>query len=126
MSEVPEIEGHMIKSTDKIGGIGEPGVPPLAPAVANSPSPKNSGKRYLGRRTGRFLDPRGGFGPGFRLKREGRFSGKHLRESEGVAGTNYRPETRKAASCRRTPKELSKTTDSDGPAGGRRRPEERG
>ena len=26
----------MIKSTDKIGGIGEPGVPPLAPALANA------------------------------------------------------------------------------------------
>jgi isoquinoline 1-oxidoreductase beta subunit len=36
MSEVPEIEVHMVKSTDKIGGIGEPGVPPLAPAVANA------------------------------------------------------------------------------------------
>ena len=36
MSEVPEIEVHMIQSTDKIGGIGEPGVPPLAPAVANA------------------------------------------------------------------------------------------
>jgi isoquinoline 1-oxidoreductase beta subunit len=36
MSEVPEIEVHIVKSTDKIGGIGEPGVPPLAPAVANA------------------------------------------------------------------------------------------
>ena len=27
MSEVPEIEVHMVKSTDKIGGIGELGVP---------------------------------------------------------------------------------------------------
>jgi isoquinoline 1-oxidoreductase beta subunit len=36
MSEVPEIEVHRIKSTDKIGGIGEPGVPPLAPALANA------------------------------------------------------------------------------------------
>jgi isoquinoline 1-oxidoreductase beta subunit len=36
MSEVPEIEVHMVKSTDRIGGIGEPGVPPLAPAVANA------------------------------------------------------------------------------------------
>ncbi len=36
MSEVPDIEVHMVKSTDKIGGIGEPGVPPLAPAVANA------------------------------------------------------------------------------------------
>jgi isoquinoline 1-oxidoreductase subunit beta len=36
MSEVPEIEVHWVKSTDKIGGIGELGVPPLAPAVANA------------------------------------------------------------------------------------------
>ncbi|MFH1628656.1 MAG: xanthine dehydrogenase family protein molybdopterin-binding subunit [Pseudomonadota bacterium] len=36
MSEVPEIEVHIVKSKDKMGGIGEPGVPPLAPAVANA------------------------------------------------------------------------------------------
>lgn len=36
MSETPEIEVHIVKSTDKIGGIGELGVPPLAPAVANA------------------------------------------------------------------------------------------
>jgi isoquinoline 1-oxidoreductase beta subunit len=36
MSEVPEIEVHIVKSTEKIGGIGEPGVPPAAPAVANA------------------------------------------------------------------------------------------
>jgi len=36
MSETPEIEVHIVKSTDKIGGIGEPGVPPVAPAVANA------------------------------------------------------------------------------------------
>ena len=36
MSEVPEIEVHVVKSTEKMGGIGEPGVPPLAPAVANA------------------------------------------------------------------------------------------
>jgi isoquinoline 1-oxidoreductase beta subunit len=36
MSEVPEIEVHMVKTSEKIGGIGEPGVPPLAPAVANA------------------------------------------------------------------------------------------
>jgi isoquinoline 1-oxidoreductase beta subunit len=36
MSEVPEIEVHIVKSDDKMGGIGEPGVPPLAPAVANA------------------------------------------------------------------------------------------
>ena len=36
MSETPEIEVHMIKSKEKIGGIGEVGVPPTAPAVANA------------------------------------------------------------------------------------------
>jgi len=36
MSEIPEIEVHIVKSTEPIGGIGEPGVPPLAPAVANA------------------------------------------------------------------------------------------
>ena len=36
MSEVPEIRVHIIDSTEKIGGIGEPGVPPAAPAVANA------------------------------------------------------------------------------------------
>ncbi len=36
MSEVPEIEVHIVKSSEKIGGIGEPGIPPAAPAVANA------------------------------------------------------------------------------------------
>jgi isoquinoline 1-oxidoreductase beta subunit len=36
MSEVPEIEVHMVKGNEKLGGIGEPGVPPAAPAVANA------------------------------------------------------------------------------------------
>ena len=36
MSEVPEIEVHIVDSTEQIGGIGEPGVPPVAPAVANA------------------------------------------------------------------------------------------
>ncbi len=36
MSEVPEIRVHIIESSEKIGGIGEPGVPPAAPAVANA------------------------------------------------------------------------------------------
>jgi len=36
MSEVPEIEVHVVKSTEKIGGIGELGVPAAAPAVANA------------------------------------------------------------------------------------------
>lgn len=36
MSETPEIEVHIIKSTEEIGGIGELGVPATAPAVANA------------------------------------------------------------------------------------------
>ena len=36
MSEVPEIEIHVIDSKEKIGGMGEPPVPPVAPAVANA------------------------------------------------------------------------------------------
>jgi isoquinoline 1-oxidoreductase beta subunit len=36
MSETPEIEVHVIKNNDRIGGIGEPGVTPVAPAVANA------------------------------------------------------------------------------------------
>ncbi len=36
MSEVPEIEVHIVKSTEKIGGIGELGVPAAAPAMANA------------------------------------------------------------------------------------------
>lgn len=36
MSEAPAIEVHIVTSGDKLGGIGEPGVPPIAPAVANA------------------------------------------------------------------------------------------
>jgi isoquinoline 1-oxidoreductase beta subunit len=36
MSEIPEIEVHIVKSNEAIGGIGEVGVPPTAPAVANA------------------------------------------------------------------------------------------
>jgi isoquinoline 1-oxidoreductase beta subunit len=36
MSEVPDIHVHLIKNNDPIGGIGEPGIPPLAPALANA------------------------------------------------------------------------------------------
>lgn len=32
----PEIEVHLVKSDEAIGGIGEPGVPPTAPAVVNA------------------------------------------------------------------------------------------
>jgi len=36
MSEVPDIEVHLVKGNEKMGGVGEPGVPPTAPAVANA------------------------------------------------------------------------------------------
>lgn len=36
MRETPEIEVHIVKSDEKIGGVGEPGVPTIAPAVGNA------------------------------------------------------------------------------------------
>jgi isoquinoline 1-oxidoreductase beta subunit len=36
MNDIPEIEVHIVESKEKMGGIGEPGVPPLAPAVGNA------------------------------------------------------------------------------------------
>jgi len=32
----PEIEVHIMESDESVGGVGEPGVPPIAPAVANA------------------------------------------------------------------------------------------
>ena len=36
MDEMPAVEVHILKSTEPPGGIGEPGTPPIAPAVANA------------------------------------------------------------------------------------------
>jgi isoquinoline 1-oxidoreductase beta subunit len=36
MSEMPRVETHIVPSTAAPGGMGEPGLPPLAPAVANA------------------------------------------------------------------------------------------
>jgi isoquinoline 1-oxidoreductase beta subunit len=36
LGEMPEVEVHIVESKEKSGGIGEPGVPPIAPAVANA------------------------------------------------------------------------------------------
>ncbi len=36
MDEMPRVEVHIVPSQDSMGGIGEPAVPPIAPAVANA------------------------------------------------------------------------------------------
>jgi len=36
MAEMPEVEVHIVPSTEPPGGVGEPGTPPIAPAVANA------------------------------------------------------------------------------------------
>jgi len=35
-NEMPKVEVHIVPSTDRMGGVGEPGTPPIAPAVANA------------------------------------------------------------------------------------------
>ena len=36
MNEAPEMEVVLVPSGDAPGGVGEPGVPPIAPAVTNA------------------------------------------------------------------------------------------
>jgi len=36
MNEMPVVEAHIVEGTDKMGGVGEPGVPTVAPALANA------------------------------------------------------------------------------------------
>ena len=36
LPEMPKVEVHIVASTDRMGGCGEPGTPPIAPAVANA------------------------------------------------------------------------------------------
>ncbi len=36
MLEMPRVEVHIVRSNEKMGGVGEPGTPPIAPAVANA------------------------------------------------------------------------------------------
>jgi isoquinoline 1-oxidoreductase beta subunit len=44
MREMPAVEVHIVKSTERPTGIGEPGVPPVAPAIANAVA-AGTGKR---------------------------------------------------------------------------------
>jgi len=36
LDEMPEVEVHIVPSTELPSGVGEPGVPPIGPAVANA------------------------------------------------------------------------------------------
>jgi isoquinoline 1-oxidoreductase beta subunit len=36
MNEMPAVEVHIVPDAEKMGGVGEPGVPPVAPALANA------------------------------------------------------------------------------------------
>ncbi len=36
MNEMPKVEVHIVPSTESHGGVGEPGTPPIAPAVVNA------------------------------------------------------------------------------------------
>jgi len=43
-SEMPKVDVYIIENSEKPGGVGEPGTPPIAPAVANAVA-KLTGKR---------------------------------------------------------------------------------
>jgi len=36
INEMPQIDVHIVESKEAPGGVGEPGLPPIAPAVANA------------------------------------------------------------------------------------------
>lgn len=36
MAEMPVVDVHIVASSDAQGGVGEPGTPPIAPAVCNA------------------------------------------------------------------------------------------
>jgi isoquinoline 1-oxidoreductase subunit beta len=36
LNEAPTVEVHIVPSTENPGGVGEPGLPPLAPAIGNA------------------------------------------------------------------------------------------
>jgi isoquinoline 1-oxidoreductase beta subunit len=41
---MPKVEAYIVQSTEAQTGVGEPGVPPLAPAVANAIAQLNGAK----------------------------------------------------------------------------------
>jgi isoquinoline 1-oxidoreductase subunit beta len=46
LAQAPQVETHIVPSTRPPGGVGEPGTPPIAPAVANALR-KLTGKKYV-------------------------------------------------------------------------------
>ena len=36
ISEIPEIEVHVMENDERAGGVGEPGLPPFSPALCNA------------------------------------------------------------------------------------------
>ena len=36
INQMPQVDVHIVPSTESMGGVGEPGVPAVAPAVANA------------------------------------------------------------------------------------------
>jgi isoquinoline 1-oxidoreductase beta subunit len=36
INDIPEIEVHIMENSEKAGGVGEPGLPPFAPALCNA------------------------------------------------------------------------------------------
>ena len=36
INEIPDIEVHIMENDEKAGGVGEPGLPPFAPALCNA------------------------------------------------------------------------------------------
>jgi isoquinoline 1-oxidoreductase beta subunit len=36
MANMPKVEVYIVQSTEKMGGVGEPGLPPVAPALTNA------------------------------------------------------------------------------------------
>src|SRR5437667_10377417 len=56
LAEMPVVEVYIVPSTDSQGGVGEPGTPPIAPAVCNAIFALNR-KRSGSYRSGRSSSP---------------------------------------------------------------------